>query len=326
MCATASASVDPDFARNILRDLYTYRRKRRWVCWLLWAVFGWMGGHRFYVERPVSGLLMLLTGGGALIWWVVDAFYVGSLVRAHNDEQARRRAEGLPPVELAFMPPLTPHVIAEPPAWTARWRQRGRGWRALRLAGDVLVLMVAGVMLGALAGTDGATEAAVAVVALVTVVILGGDAGRLARVPLAHALVRWSHRLRLFYYYNRPGSPPALLFRSVLGILLAPFRRRDRAEVRLYVELGAVFTLGFMALDVVEDVLGPLFSDGLGALSPLRLGGLWMAEASITFVMTYAFAAPVGAVLMLYQLTRPTHTLPRALGVFVLLCIGLVAL
>lgn len=320
-----ATQVDPDFASEVLRDLYRYRPKRRWVAWVLWILFGWMGGHRFYVERPVTGLAMLLTGGGALIWWIVDAWLVNGMVRAHNEEQARREAAGLPPIELAFMPPLGADVLSAPPAWTVAWHRRGFTRRALRFSGDVLVLLVAGVMLGALAGMDGATEAAFAVVALTIVVLLGGEAGWLVRVPLAHALLRWSHRLRLFYYYNRPGTPPGLLVRGFLGILLAPFRRRDRAEVRLYIELGAVFTLGFMAFDLVEDVFAPMMREGLSALSPWRLGGLWMKEASTTFVVTYAFAAPIGAVLTLYQLTQRTHTLPRVLGVFVLLSIALTA-
>ncbi|NIP82075.1 MAG: TM2 domain-containing protein, partial [Gemmatimonadetes bacterium] len=82
-----------------------------------------------------------------------------------------------------------------------RWR------RALRLVGDVLVLMIAGASLGALSGTDGGIEGVFAITALILVTLLGGAAGWLDRVPVAGAFLRWSHRLRLFYYYNRPGSP-----------------------------------------------------------------------------------------------------------------------
>lgn len=33
-----------------------------------------------------------------------------------------------------------------------------------------------------------------------------------------------------------------------------------------------------------------------------------------TFVVIYAFATPIGAVLTLHLLMRPTHSVPRALG------------
>ncbi|NIP82074.1 MAG: hypothetical protein GWM90_23780, partial [Gemmatimonadetes bacterium] len=49
-------------------------------------------------------------------------------------------------------------------------------------------------------------------------------------------------------------------------------------------------------------------------LAPTRLLGVWIREAFMTFFVIYAFAAPIGAVLTLYLLTRRTHTVPRLLG------------
>lgn len=314
--------IEPDFARDILADLYTYRRKRRALAWLLWVPLGWMGAHRFYLERPITGLLMLITGGGALVWWIVDAFRLGRMVDEHNAEQRRREAEGLPPIELAFMPPLADDALREPPPWSLKWQTRGRAWRGLRLAGDLLVLLIAGTALGSLAGQDGGLEAIFAVVALVLVTMLAGRTGWVDRIPGAHALVRWSHRLRLFYYFNRPGTPPGLLLRPATGVLLAAFRRRERAEARLYLEVGAVFTAFFLILDLAEEVAGPLLRSGLGAVSPLRLAGLWIQESFMTFLITYSFATPIGAVLTLYLLTRRTHTVPRLLGALTLFFIA----
>jgi hypothetical protein len=306
--------VDPDFARDVLADLYAYRRKRTAVAWLLWALFGWAGGHRFYVERPGTGLLMLFTGGGGAVWWIADAFLLNGMVRAHNAEQERRQREGQPPLELAFMPPLADDVLRQPPPWTREWEQRGAPRAAIRLAGDVLVLLIAGSALGGLAGARGGEEAVFAAVAVITVTVLGGKVGWLDRFPLVRGLIRWSHRVRLFYYYNRPGTPIGLLFRGFIGIMLAPFRRRDRAEAMLYIRMGAVFTMIFLALDVAEDVGGPLLEIGLAALAPQRLIALWLQEAFMTFVLIYVFVTPIGAVLTLHLLTRRTHTVPRVLG------------
>jgi hypothetical protein len=316
-------AVDPDFAQDVLRELYAYRRKRRLVAWLLWVTLGWAGAHRFYLERPATGLLMIFTAGGVLIWWIADAWFVGRMVDGYNAEQERRQREGLPPIALAFMPPLAEDVLREPPPWTVKWHARGRFVRALRFAGYVLVLLIVGSALGALIGMDGGIEATVAVITLVAVIMLGGHAAGLNHVPVARGLLRWSHRLRLFYYYNRPGSPLGLLVRPAVGLILAPFRRRQRAEARLYLEMGAVFTLIFMALDLVEDVAAPMADIGLAALAPTHLVGVWVEEALTTFIVTYAFATPIGAILTLYLLTRATHTLPRLLGAFVLFCIAL---
>ena len=318
------AGVDPDFAREVLADLYAYRRKRRWVAWLLWATVGPLGGHRLYVERTWSALAMFFTGGGGGFWWLADVAFVNRLVGAHNAEQTRREAEGLAPVELAFMPPLSEDVLREPPAWTLSWQARSRTRRLMRLAGDALVLLVAGSALGALAGEGGVTEAIVAVTALVLVTLLGGRVGALARVPLARSLVRWTHRLRLFYYFNAPGTPPGLLLRTFTGAVYAPFRQRDRAEVRLYLELGAAFTIGFLLLNVVNALVLPVVRGGLGTLSPAHVAGEWLAESLLTFIVTSAFAAPIGAILTLYLLTRRAHTVARLLGLGTLACIGMV--
>jgi hypothetical protein len=322
---TAEArSVNPDFAREVLADLYAYRKKNPRVARILWLVFGWAGGHRFYLERPGTGILMLLTGGGFLIWWILDGRKVQRMVRYHNIQQERRERDGRPPLELSFMPPLAVDVLRDPPAWTVKWHARGWLRRGIRFAGDVLVLIVSGGVLGSLAGSDGGMEGVFAISALIVVTLLGGAAGWLDRVPLAGAFLRWSHRLRLFYYYNRPGPPPALLMRGITGIFAAPFRRKVREEARLYLEVGAVFALGFLAIDVVQNVAGPLVGGaGLAALSPLHLLGVWMQEAFATFFVIYAFAAPIGATLTVYLLTQRTHTVPRILGGVALLSIAM---
>lgn len=306
--------VDPDFAREVLRELYSYPPKRKGTAWFVWAALGWAGGHRFYLGRTGTGLLMLLTGGGMGVWWIVDAFLLNDMLRAHAEEQERRRIAGEPPLELAFMPPLATDVLEQPPPWTLKHDEHGTTRRSVRLAGDVLVLLIVGVVVGAVADAPGGEEAAFAATAVIGVTLLGGQVGWLDRVPLAGGLVRWSHRLRLFYYYNRPGSPPELLVRAFAGILLAPFRKRERAETRIYIQLGVGFTLLFLTIDVMQEVAGPLFDIGLAAVAPPRLLALWMREAFMTFLLIYAFVTPIGAVLTHHLLTRPTHTVPRVLG------------
>ena len=50
------------------------------VAYLLWAVFGLFGGHRFYVGRWESGLVYMFTLGGCLVGWIIDGFILPQLV------------------------------------------------------------------------------------------------------------------------------------------------------------------------------------------------------------------------------------------------------
>jgi TM2 domain-containing membrane protein YozV len=55
------------------------------IGYILW-IFGFMGAHRFYFGRPVSGTIYFFTLGLLLIGWIVDLFLIPSL-----DESADQR-------------------------------------------------------------------------------------------------------------------------------------------------------------------------------------------------------------------------------------------
>ncbi len=50
------------------------------VGYILW-VFGFMGSHRFYFGRPISGTLYFFTLGLFLIGWIVDLFLIPDMDR-----------------------------------------------------------------------------------------------------------------------------------------------------------------------------------------------------------------------------------------------------
>jgi TM2 domain-containing membrane protein YozV len=39
---------------------------------------GWLGAHRFYAGKIGTGLIMLLTGGGAGVWWLYDLVIIAT--------------------------------------------------------------------------------------------------------------------------------------------------------------------------------------------------------------------------------------------------------
>lgn len=318
-----SVHHDPDFSRAVLRDLYSYPRKKRWVAWALWLTLGWAGAHRFYLGKEITGALMLFTGGGGGFWWAFDVLRVDKYLTRCNVDQELREREGRPPRGLDGMPPLSGFDPERPPDWVEIWRKRSSFRRSLRFWGDMFVLFLAPLVLGALMGNaQGAVEAAVAILVLAGLTALGSGPAWLEDMPVGRDLLRWSHRLRLFYRHNPPSSPAVLVVRPIVGLLWAPFRVRDRAEVRIYGELGAVFTAGFLLMEVIPGLVIPAVTPGQSAnLSGFLTG--WVGQAFSTFFIVYAFAAPVGAILNRYLLLEDTHRLPRILAVMTLIFVAL---
>ncbi len=288
---------------EILDDLYEYPLKRRSFAYLLWIFLGVFGAHRFYLNRTWTGLAMLLTFGGALIWWVVDFFLIPRMVFRQNTIQGQRRDLGLPPTGLAFLPPSDGSELAAPPRWFDPASRRGtRGAR--KALADAIVLVVAGYALGAVSRATGTIEAIAAVGALVVVLNFGSQLAPLHHVPLVGDLVRWSYRLRLFYHHVKPGSAFARLFRPVVGVFYAPFRKKSRAEVGLYLRLGGAFVVLFLLEDLATEVVQPFVTRA--SLAGLT-GVWWVKDVVLTLAYIFAFTAPIGATLMIYVLTDRSH-------------------
>ena len=51
------------------------------IGYILW-IFGFMGAHRFYFGRPVSGTIYFFTLGIFLIGWIVDLFLIPGMDRS----------------------------------------------------------------------------------------------------------------------------------------------------------------------------------------------------------------------------------------------------
>ncbi|MDX1267855.1 MAG: TM2 domain-containing protein, partial [Oceanisphaera sp.] len=50
------------------------------IGYILW-IFGFMGAHRFYYGRPISGTIYFFTLGLFFIGWIVDLFLIPSMDR-----------------------------------------------------------------------------------------------------------------------------------------------------------------------------------------------------------------------------------------------------
>ncbi|HKK72237.1 MAG TPA: TM2 domain-containing protein [Candidatus Krumholzibacteria bacterium] len=73
------------------------KRKSSGISFVLWFFLGLFGGHRFYLGQVGPGVLMLLTGGGLGLWWLIDLFLLSGMVSKVND---RTEAEVLQSIQL----------------------------------------------------------------------------------------------------------------------------------------------------------------------------------------------------------------------------------
>lgn len=55
------------------------------IGYVFW-IFGFVGAHRFYFGKPLTGVIWFLTGGLFLIGWIIDLFLIPSMA-----EEANRR-------------------------------------------------------------------------------------------------------------------------------------------------------------------------------------------------------------------------------------------
>jgi hypothetical protein len=94
--------------------------KSRGVALALAAVLGLFGGHRFYLNKTGTGVLMAVTIGGCGLWWLYDLILVasgsfrdadGRLVRRWDPEEAL--AAGPMPAEVLDELDALRHQVAE---------------------------------------------------------------------------------------------------------------------------------------------------------------------------------------------------------------------
>jgi TM2 domain-containing membrane protein YozV len=84
------------------RDLPAPSEKSRGVATALATLLGPFGAHRFYLGKPESGAVMLLTLGGLGIWWLYDLILIasgsfrdgeGRLVTRWDPEEVQRTSD-----------------------------------------------------------------------------------------------------------------------------------------------------------------------------------------------------------------------------------------
>lgn len=60
------------------------RRKQIWIAYLLCIPFGILGLHKFYLRKPIIGVLYFFTGGLIIVGWLYDLVTLADQVDKYN--------------------------------------------------------------------------------------------------------------------------------------------------------------------------------------------------------------------------------------------------
>ncbi len=67
-------------------------KKSTGAAYFLWFFLGWVSAHRFYLGKPVTAILQILSYFLVIgfVWWVVDLFLIPGIIRDKMDETRGR--------------------------------------------------------------------------------------------------------------------------------------------------------------------------------------------------------------------------------------------
>ncbi len=275
----------------LLDDLYTYPLRSYRVVFLWWLFTGFVGGHRFYLNDVRRGALMTLTLGGGILWWLFDGLKLRSLLNDFNNQQMHRRTQGLPPLELDFMPTLNSHVLNEAPVWQAA--EQKIAWQR-----ELIQLVLIGLIAGKAIQTFDSVEPIAAVSMVALLLLFAGQLEGLRHLRIVQELLQWDLKLQLYYHQNGPGKPAERIFRPFVGLFTLLFQEKRAAEARLYLEVCFVYATFFTVYSVVSGEYYALAVKG----EYTEMARTWFTETVLSLFMVYTCVSPLGATLIKYKL------------------------
>jgi TM2 domain-containing membrane protein YozV len=69
-----------------------YGDRSKLLAYLFW-IFGFIGLHRFYLGRPISGAIWALTMGLLLVGWLVDLFLIPAMVEDASERYPAKASD-----------------------------------------------------------------------------------------------------------------------------------------------------------------------------------------------------------------------------------------
>lgn len=71
---------------QILSTEMDKKKKSTAATWLLWIFLGGLGGHRYYLGRYGTAVLMTITLGCFGIWTIIDLFLISGMLKRTNEK------------------------------------------------------------------------------------------------------------------------------------------------------------------------------------------------------------------------------------------------
>jgi TM2 domain-containing membrane protein YozV len=86
----------------LIEQRVTNEAKSTAAAYLLWFFLGWISAHRFYLGKPVTAILQILSYLVVIgfLWWLIDAFLIPGIIQADKDNKRLRMM-----AEMSRMPP-----------------------------------------------------------------------------------------------------------------------------------------------------------------------------------------------------------------------------
>lgn len=236
-------------------------------CFLLWITLGWLGAHRFYAGRWVTGWLYVCTFGFGGIGWAADAFFLSGMA-----ERAIRFQ--VPDFELA------------------PWAREGRRWLIFDYLLGVVFFFVAPLFFVALMVLLKHFELlAVMFLTLIACGLLGNVQkaaqrfGVVEKLPILGRAFGFVKALHAFYFAHRPRPFLFYLCYPITCPVACLLGRTPRVEAILYLRfLWAVLMVIFVQQSMSYGNTYPPHL-GLGSAGSMLAMQAFLATAATMFLL-----------------------------------------
>lgn len=76
----------------LIEQRVTNSSKSTGTAFVLWLLLGILSAHGFYLGRPVTAILQILSYFILIgfLWWLIDGFLITGMIQQHNNENRER--------------------------------------------------------------------------------------------------------------------------------------------------------------------------------------------------------------------------------------------
>jgi hypothetical protein len=322
-----------------------------------WFFMGFLGSHRTYLGHNFRAMLMALTSGGFLIWWIIDGFRLKQMTDRWNKDQLKRQKTGKPSRDSDGLILVDPVELQEPPPWkdkplpileqmfmfiftlpiqivqfparllmqkSDRVRELSGFQKVMKFLSmdfvgfyEVFSVGLAMGLISYLFALINLPEIGLMLTIVSITLVFPSAAISRHKTTLGRAALRWDYLICSYYHQRRPMVLWISYWANYFGVFLRPFGWR-RAETKLYLALASQAAL-FSVLTLPLDIIKQLL---LSNSAETLLAALWQSTILgllVSVMATPVYLPPLVGSLAQYKLSGETGKLKFA-GIMGCLC------